>query len=36
MYEGLDRKFAWFIEHLLASNDKIKGCELIFPDTVLF
>lgn len=22
--------------HLLPSNDKIRGCELIFPDTVLF
>lgn len=24
------------MQHLLPINDKIRGCELIFPDTVLF
>ena len=32
----MPRKFAWLIEHLLPCNDKIKGCELIFPDSVIF
>ena len=30
-------KFAWLIDHLLPPNPaKIKGCELIFPDTAFF
>ncbi len=33
---GFERKFSWFLEHLLAINEKIRGCELVFPDTVLF
>jgi hypothetical protein len=36
MYEGIDRKFSWLMEHLLPINEKIKGCEMIFPDTVIF
>jgi len=36
LYEGQERKFSWLIEHLLPCNEKIRGCELIFPDTVLF
>ena len=36
LYEGLIRDFAWFMTHLLPANDKIKGCELLFPDTVFF
>jgi hypothetical protein len=28
--------FLWLMEHLLPLNDKFKGCELIFPDTVFF
>lgn len=31
------RSFNWFLEHLLPSMpDKFKGCELIFPDTLIF
>ena len=31
------RNFLWLLEHLLpAQPDKYKGCELIFPETVLF
>lgn len=26
----------WLLEHLLPPNEMIKGCELIFPDTVFF
>ena len=26
----------WLIEHLLPSNDKIRGCEVVFPDTAFF
>jgi hypothetical protein len=33
---GFDRSFCWLIEHLLAPNDNIKGCEAIFPDTAFF
>lgn len=28
--------FNWLIENLLPINDKFRGCELVFPDTVLF
>lgn len=24
------------MEHLLPSNDKIRGCEILFPDTAIF
>jgi hypothetical protein len=30
------KTFNWLCEHLLAPSDKFKGCEMIFPDTVLF
>jgi len=30
------RDFHWLMQHLLPINEKIRGCELIFPDTVLF
>ena len=33
---GFERSFMWLLEHLLPPNDMIKGCELIFPDTVFF
>ena len=33
---GFERNFLWLLEHLLPPNDMIKGCELIFPDTVFF
>jgi hypothetical protein len=36
LYEGFEKNFAWLIEHLLPTNDKIRGCELIFPDSVIF
>lgn len=32
----MHRDFQWLMNHLLPINDKIRGCELIFPDTVLF
>ena len=35
-YQGMPRDFQWLMQHLLPINDKIRGCELIFPDTVLF
>jgi len=35
-YGGEVRDFSWLIEHLLSFSERIKGCELIFPDTVLF
>lgn len=33
---GFERSFCWLIEHLLAPNDNIKGCEAIFPETAFF
>jgi hypothetical protein len=34
---GGERKdFLWLMEQLLPPSDKIKGCELVFPDTVFF
>ena len=30
------RDFGWLMTHLLPCNEKIRGCELIFPDTVFF
>ena len=32
----MPRDFQWLMQHLLPINEKIRGCELIFPDTVLF
>jgi|LauGreDrversion4_2_1035121.scaffolds.fasta_scaffold436532_1 hypothetical protein len=34
--EGIPRDFEWLIRSLLAGSDKVKGCELILPDTVFF
>jgi hypothetical protein len=31
-----EKKFVWLLEHLLPPNEKIKGCELVFPDSVFF
>ena len=36
LYDGIERDFQWLLYHLLPINDKIKGCELIIPDTALF
>lgn len=36
LYEGIPRDFFWLMHSLLASSDKVKGCELIFPDTAFF
>jgi hypothetical protein len=36
LYEGIPRDFLWLMQSLLPVGDKIKGCELIFPDTVFF
>jgi hypothetical protein len=36
LYEGVSRDFFWLMHSLLPSNDKVKGCELIFPDTAFF
>jgi len=36
LYRGDERDFSWLMYHLLPYSDKIKGCELIFPDTVFF
>lgn len=33
-YGGFRRDFTWLIEHLLPFSDRIKGCEMIFPDTL--
>lgn len=33
---GQHMDFLWLMEHLLPYSDKIKGCELIFPDTVFY
>lgn len=30
------KDFTWLMEMLLGPNDRVKGCEIIFPDTVLF
>lgn len=35
-YGGFQKDFTWLIENLLPPNERIKGCELIFPDTVFF
>ncbi len=36
LYEGIPRDFFWLMMSLLPTNDKVKGCELIFPDTAFF
>lgn len=36
LYTGHTRDFYWLMTHLLPFNDKIRGCELIFPDSVFF
>ena len=33
---GNERGFSWLIEKLLPPSDQIKGCELLFPETVFF
>lgn len=33
-YGGYKKDFVWFMEHLLPYSDRIKGCEMIFPDTL--
>ena len=33
-FGGFKKDFTWFIEHLLPYSERIKGCELIFPDTL--
>lgn len=33
---GFPQSFRWLMEHLLPPSDRIKGCELIFPDTAFF
>ena len=35
-FQGFEKNFKWLIDHLLPFSEKIKGCELIFPDTVFF
>jgi hypothetical protein len=35
-YSGFPKDFMWLIEHLLPFSERIKGCELIFPDTIFF
>lgn len=34
--QGEKQDFLWLMTHLLPSTEKLKGCELIFPDTVFF
>jgi hypothetical protein len=34
--KGMKQDFLWLMEHLLPCSDKLKGCELIFPDTIFF
>lgn len=36
LYEGISRDFYWFMNQLISQNDKVRGCELVFPDTVFF
>ena len=35
-YNGFPKDFTWLIEHLLPFSERIKGCECIFPDTIIF
>lgn len=36
LYEGVPRDFFWLMTNLLPASEKVKGCELIFPDTAFF
>jgi hypothetical protein len=36
LYEGVPRDFFWLMQNLLPASEKVKGCELIFPDTAFF
>jgi len=36
VFEGIPRDFEWLMRSLMPESDKVKGCELIFPDTVFF
>eukprot|EP00347_Sterkiella_histriomuscorum_P018862 403343887 len=36
LFQGMNRDFHWLMQHLLPINEKIRGCELLFPDSVLF
>ena len=36
LLEGKQLTFVQLIEHMLPPNDKIKGCQVLFPDTVFF
>jgi hypothetical protein len=33
---GEKQEFLWLMEHLLPYSEKIRGCELLFPDTVFY
>ena len=36
LYQGITKDFYWLMTSLLSQNEKVKGCELIFPDTAFF
>ena len=36
LFEGISRDFEWLMRSLLPATEKLKGCELILPDTVFF
>ena len=36
LQDGTRRKFTWFLLKLLPCNPRIKGCEVILPETVIF
>ena len=37
LFMGEERSFTWLLEHLTPKdNEKIRGCQLLFPDTVVF
>ena len=37
LFAGEERSFTWLLEHLTPKdNEKIRGCHLLFPDTVVF
>lgn len=35
-FQSEEQDFCWLMKHLLSFNEKIKGCELLFPETVFF
>ena len=35
-YGGEPQTFMWLMSHLLSFTEKIKGCEIMFPDTAFF